>query len=154
MDHIQQLKKIRSDAIARMRTSPDFKLAGKLGLLIVELGETVDEKMDYDDAEERPPIPSPAPTSTNPLRRSVATAVPAVETMRPFETAFTKPKNDEFTDLASDKMIDELVAEIEGDVAELDAIMAEDKAEPFDETIGPFLKPDHVKPRIANGSTH
>ena len=49
MDHIVQLKKIRAEAIARLRNSSDFKLAGKLGQLIVELGDTIEDKVVFDD---------------------------------------------------------------------------------------------------------
>ncbi len=144
MDHIEQLKKIRTDAILRLRNSPDFKLAGKLGLLIVELGETVADTLDYEVAD----IPSQA------IRKTPDEAVTTNGTNKPFNEIFAKPKEDDFTDLASDKMIDELVAEIEGDVAELDAIMAEDTSNSLDDTIGPFLKPDTVNARVGNGAAH
>jgi len=140
MDHIEQLKKIRAEAIARMRNSPDFKLAGKLGLLIVELGETIDDHADLDDLDVEP---------------ASAAAEPAVtDFKRPFESTYSKPKDDDFVDIASDDMIDELVAEIEEDAAELDAIMAEQDKETSKTVIGPFLKTESTLPRYSNGSAH
>ena len=115
MDHIEQLKKIRSEAIARMRLSSDFQLAGKLGQLIVELGETIDDDADFDELEE-PKAAAPS--------RATPTAFMATAA-----TTAALPDADEFADLTSDKMIDELVAEIEEDAAELDAIMAADEVD-------------------------
>ncbi len=144
MDHIIQLKKIRSDAIARMRSSADFKLAGKLGLLIVDLGETVDDIVDFDDSEQRSAI-----SKIKPFGAVAATS-------RPFEHTFSKPQDDDDDDdeINSEELIEELVAEIEGDVAELDAIMAEDKTANDSGKVGPFLKPDDTEPTFANGATH
>ena len=167
MDHIQQLKKIRADAIARMRASPDFKLAGKLGLLIVELGETVDDTVDFEEVEEvasSTDAPQIEPASV-PVAAAAVAATPFVAASRPFENTFKSPAPEAFEDLSSDEMIDELVAEIEGDAAELNALMAaNDSAEETDsveqdeekdaDTIGPFLKPEHAKSTYANGSTH
>ena len=133
MDHIEQLKKIRAEAIARMRNSPDFKMAGKLGQLIVELGETIDDTVD--DA-----------TALN-----LATA----KTPHPFEKTFAKsstlakPDVDDFDDLTSDEMIDDLVAEIEGDAAELNALISEDSKK-----IGPFLKAGKSESALPNGASH
>ena len=147
MDHIEQLKKIRSEAIARMRTSPDFQLAGKLGQLIVELGETIDDDSDFEELEE-PKVAAPSLVTPTAF---MATA----------STTAAMPNADEFSDLTSDKMIDELVAEIEEDAAELDAIMAadvveDDESDDKDEAgvIGPFLKPDTVSPHYTNGASH
>lgn len=150
MEHMDQLKKIRSDAIARIRTSPDFKLAGKLGLLIVELGDTVDDNVDFDEPEDT----AASSSKTSPLG-SLATPLAAGSTIpRTFETAFSKTKMDEVEELTSNEMIEELVAEIEGDAAELDAIMAEQTSDDDTATVGPFLKPDTTKSSYANGSTH
>ncbi len=138
MDHIIQLKKIRQEAIARLRNSPDFKLAGKLGLLIVDLGETVDDVMGFDEAEK-------------PLVAKPFTATAAAQgSSRPFENVFEKPKDNDSSDQASDEMIDELVAEIEGDAAELDALMSESKVG----SLKPFLKSEKVKPAHSNGAAH
>ncbi len=146
MDHIIQLKKIRADAIARMRTSDDFKLAGKLGLLIVDLGETVDDIVDFDDSAQRS-----AASKIKPFGAVAATS-------RPFENTFNipaiKPEEDELSDASSKAMIDELVAEIEGDAAELDAIMAEDKAAKSEGKIGPFIKTEENESPSPNGASH
>ena len=61
MDHITQLKKIRAEAIARLRNSPDFRLAGKLGQLIVELGDTVEDVKIFDDTALAAPVSPIAP---------------------------------------------------------------------------------------------
>ena len=141
MDHIKQLKQIRSEAIARMRNSPDFKLAGKLGLLIVELGEEVDDTVDFEETE-------PAQTTSS-VSASASLATPL-----PFTTSFSRPNSEPFADLASDEMIDELVAEIEGDAAELDAIMAEQEEDETDHHIGPFMKPTDAELMKTNGAAH
>ena len=145
MDHIEQLKKIRSDAIARIHNSADFKLAGKLGLLIEELGATVEDNVALEETEE------------------VQAAVEeVVEKPVLFTSSYEKPQSDDFSDLTSDKMIDELVAEIESDAAELDGLMAEtnsdlDAIETDDEDgdhIGPFLKPETPTHLYTNGAAH
>ena len=124
MDHITQLKKIRAEAIARMRNSDDFKLAGKLGQLIVELGDTVEDVKLMDSV------------SMTTAKTDVPALDTAKETPRPFESVFSsKAEEAEKVDLDSEEIIDELVAEIEGDAAELDALVAEKKVRPY------FLKP-------------
>ncbi len=114
MDHIIQLKKIRAEALARMRNSDDFKLAGKLGQLIVELGDKVDSVAVLDDM-------TSAPLSPEPAKIVEAEILPAPT----FKSAFLSPTEPQYSDLKGDEMIDELVAEIEGDAAKLDALMAD-----------------------------
>lgn len=114
MDHIIQLKKIRAEAIARLRNSDDFKLAGKLGQLIVELGDTVDHVSLVDDLNS-PTVIAEETISTKPQRSELPT----------FKSAFLPNRETEISDRKSDEMIDELVAEIEGDAANLDALMAD-----------------------------
>ena len=144
MDHITQLKKIRAEAIARLRNSPDFRLAGKLGQLIVELGDTVEDVRIFDD------------TSLNQPASPIA-AVTADEKPRTFQTAFTKPVPT--PDLVSDdseaeEMIDELVAEIEGDAAELDALAAETKEKSTLGSISSYFNTEKVDRAVPNGAAH
>lgn len=134
MDHIEQLKKIRAEAIARIRNSDDFKLAGKLGLLIVELGSTVDDIVDYELG-------------------AVPAASVAEKTARPFETPAKASEIEDdagLDDLTNDQMIEELVAEIEGDAAEIDALLAKEKSD----MVGPFLKPTKSETSYTNGASH
>ncbi|NKB54100.1 MAG: hypothetical protein GKR97_18130 [Rhizobiaceae bacterium] len=113
MDHIIQLKKIRAEALARLRNSDDFKLAGKLGQLIVELGDRVDSVAVLDDM--------PATHSAQSVHFGKADIPPAPT----LKSAFLAPVEPQYSDRKGDEMIDELVAEIEGDAAKLDALMAE-----------------------------
>ena len=57
MDHIEQLKKIRADALNRLRMSEDFRLAGKLGQLLAELGSPVDDNVMAAPAPAAKPAP-------------------------------------------------------------------------------------------------
>ena len=148
MDHITQLKKIRAEAIARLRNSPDFRLAGKLGQLIVELGDTVEDVRIFGDTSSTPSI-------------SPVAAVAAQEKPRTFESAFTKPLPVPAVDLESDEqeedeIIEELVAEIEGDVAELDSIMAESKEKETSTlgTISSYFNTEKVDKSLTNGAAH
>lgn len=146
MNHIEQLKKIRAEAIARLHNSEDFKLAGKLGLLIEELGESVDDASALDNLR-KPELSLPKVGDTK-------AAAPGI-----FQSSFGKPKSDDLSDitgdnLLSDTSIDDLVAEIEGDAAELDALMAE--SDDVDETkkSPSFIKPEETRPVYSNGATH
>ncbi|MEP1092873.1 MAG: hypothetical protein ABJH63_11105 [Rhizobiaceae bacterium] len=151
MDHITQLKKIRAEAIARLRNSPDFRLAGKLGQLIVELGDTVEDVRIFDDASLTSPIA--------PVAAVAAVAAAVEEKPRTFESAFTKPAVAPVVELDSDdqeaeEMIDELVAEIEGDAAELDALMAETKDKPTLGSISSYFNTEKTEKSLSNGAAH
>ncbi len=146
MDHIEQLKKIRSDAIERLRRSPDFKLAGKLGTLIKELGETVEEVSELNLDEEPEPGKKVTPflssitekkepenkssgiKAVEPQTAEVKAAITktadnkAPENKAPVakieEAKPAKPANDievDLSELSTDKMVDELVAEMAND---------------------------------------
>ncbi len=148
MDHIEQLKKIRSDAIARIRNGQDFKMAGKLGQLIIELGETVEadtvlqELNGLDSISETSRTPPIFPPLAN-----ISAAPSAVGGS---------------SDQTDGKALDELVAEIEEGAAQLDAIMAADTPNArtpeidneTDNVIGPFLKSDTIIPHYTNGASH
>ena len=140
MDHILQLKKIRAEAITRLRKSPDFKLAGKLGSLIVELGETVDDATEFDEIDAT-------------LEADV-TAEPTVEAKRPFGSIFQPPEVSEPVRQAKDEEIDDLVAEIQGDAAELDAIMAENSVNTEDGELGSVFKQEADGELYSNGASH
>jgi hypothetical protein len=149
MDHITQLKKIRAEAIARLRNSPDFRLAGKLGQLIVELGDTVEDVTIFDDASLTPPIAAVAPVAP----------VAVEEKPRTFQSAFTKPViapevGLEVDDSEAEEMIDELVAEIEGDAAELDAIMAESNDKSTLGSISSYFNTEKADRSLTNGAAH
>ena len=103
MDHITQLKKIRADAIARLRDSDDFRLAGKLGQLIVELGDTVDDVSVF--GETAIPAPSVA-TSALEAAKSEKDA-PSAPT---FETAFLPVKGPDYDALKNEELIEELAS--------------------------------------------
>jgi len=149
MEHIEQLKKIRADAITRLRASDDFKLAGKLGLLIVELGETVDDTIDYGQSR----------SAMSPLSKAVlaSTATTKPPEPHPFEKAFSKTADEDTPDDAdSEEGIQELVAEIEEDAAELNALAADVavKKNVADKKVGPFLSPQVSNNGYANGASH
>ncbi|MEM8750097.1 MAG: hypothetical protein AAGF28_07335 [Pseudomonadota bacterium] len=111
MDHITQLKAIRVDAIERLRRSQDFKLAKKLGLLLLDLGEKLDEPLDYDTSAKRAPF---APFAAQPASVNTAPAAPA--DAKPNEGKSDKGSADSnLSDLTNEDVIDELVAEIEND---------------------------------------
>ncbi|EFL90170.1 hypothetical protein [Ahrensia sp. R2A130] len=95
MEHIEQLKKIRADALNRLRMSEDFRLAGKLGQLLAELGSPVDDNV----------MAAPAP---------VASAKPASATMN------RSPLNAGKTDDANleDQLAEELDAALESGAGE------------------------------------
>lgn len=124
MDHIEQLKKIRSEAIARIRNSKDFKLAGKLGVLIVELGDQVDDSLDYDNRSS-----------------GAAEAAPFADLPN-----FTDPE--EAVDEA------ELAEELASEIADIDEDKEDDAEEaPSPVVLGPFLNRDGVKSASAtNGA--
>ena len=147
MDHITQLKKIRAEAIARLRNSPDFRLAGKLGQLIVELGDTVEDVKIFDDPSLAAPVTPFAPK-------------PADEKPRTFENAFTKPAFDSPSveiaedDQEAEDIIDELVADLEGDAAELDALMKESKDKSTLGSISSYFSTDKAEKSLTNGAAH
>lgn len=96
MDHIEQLKKIRADALNRLRMSEDFRLAGKLGQLLAELGSPVDDNV----------MAAPAPAA-KPATASVTRA------------PLNVPKSDDKDDRLEDKLAEELDAALEtGDESE------------------------------------
>ena len=145
MDHITQLKKIRAEAIARLRNSEDFRLAGKLGQLIVELGDTVEDVKLMDDV-------SVTATTTDTAKFETAKEAP-----RPFDSVFapkTEPEVVDAPSLDSEEIIDELVAEIEGDAKELDALMAEEKSKPSFGDISSYFKTDKSEAKLSNGAAH
>lgn len=146
MEHIKQLKKIRADAIARIRAGDDFKLAGKLGLLIVELGDTVDDTIDYGQSYN---------TTTNMAARGKASALdlpPVAAEPHPFEKAFAK--SDEEGVAADDAAIDQLVAEMDNGTTEIDALTEKPVASTghVSNSGSPFLK--SAKDTYANGASH
>ena len=121
MDHITQLKQIRAEAISRLRNSDDFKLAGKLGQLIVELGDTVDDVSVFGEAAI--PAPSIAPSTLDDAGcKKDKSSSPT------FETAFLPVRGPDYEELKSEEIIEELVAEFEEETAELDAMMSEDSS--------------------------
>ncbi|MEL6504506.1 MAG: hypothetical protein AAFO61_03735 [Pseudomonadota bacterium] len=108
MHHLEQLKQIRSDAVARMRASDDYKLAARLGALIVELGGSVDDPLNLS----KPGLGSFAPS-------------PSVSPLRPFEKS--KAPEAQEQDLAeTEDMVAELAATME------EAVEAQDKKPVFD----------------------
>lgn len=133
MDHIEQLKKIRNDAIERMRASKEFKLAGKLGVLIAELGEDVGEPLDFEDKK---PAGEAAPFSNLPN--------------------FSQPETGSEEADEDQKVIDELAAEIASD-DEINALSEQDDTEEESSPVvlGPFLnsKAEQSEKR-PNGSSH
>ena len=171
MDHITQLKKIRADAIARLRNSDDFKLAGKLGQLIVELGDTVDDISVFD--ETLIPAPSAAASAPETAKKEKDKSVAPT-----FETAFLPGKGSDYETLKSKELIEELVAEIEQDAVDLDACASEEtiaddqddtvdqveadgevvakKVEEFNslKNISAYFKSDKTDTGLANGAAH
>ena len=149
MDHITQLKKIRAEAIARLRNSPDFRLAGKLGQLIVELGDTVEDVKIFDDTALAAPVSPIAPLAP----------VKAEEKAPTFESAFSKPVFGASVEIAEDdqeaeEIIDELVADLEGDAAELDALMNESKEKSTLGSISSYFNTDKTEKSLTNGAAH
>lgn len=111
---IAQLKQIRAEAIARLRESQDFKLAGRLGALIVELGETLDDQsaltgLDAGPGDGRTPV---TPFASKP---SVFAPKPVAPVAPVAESATRKADEEEESEI-----LDELVAEIKNDMADLD----------------------------------
>ena len=100
MTHMEQLKQIRADAIARLRASEDYKLAIKLGELIIEMGDTVDESVGLMGGAARPAA-------------AAAPAVAAVSVVAPASASTDEADDDEGLD--TDQMIDSLVSEMESD---------------------------------------
>jgi hypothetical protein len=127
MDHIEQLKTIRADAIQRLRRSADFKLAKKLGILLLDLGEKADDRLEFEPSEEQ--------------RKSyVSLATPAPNkdaTIAAKETRLEKPKADSSPELSNEEVIDELVAEMENDTSIIKDASVDSKGG----LLGPFLKP-------------
>ncbi|MEM9732634.1 MAG: hypothetical protein AAF903_03990 [Pseudomonadota bacterium] len=84
MHHLDQLKQIRSDAVARMRASDDYKLASRLGALIVELGGSVDDPLNLS----KPGLgSSPAASTVSTLRSFDKPVLPATQKPDQAETA-------------------------------------------------------------------
>ncbi len=211
MDHISQLKKIRAEAIARLRNSPDFKLAGRLGQLIVELGDTVEDVIAFDVSVEADPsfvadafkavesddtksdtdlpevegqdnvdeseledvvavaeeneigdtaprniFATTAQTDEDQVANAgmVSGAQSVFSSARPFESTFSLSDSSDDSEPEDEKMIDDLVAEIEGDVAELDAIMAETTDDKPSDIVSTILNTNLSGARYANGVSH
>ncbi|MEM1317535.1 MAG: hypothetical protein AAGF29_04660 [Pseudomonadota bacterium] len=93
MDHIEQLKKIRADALNRLRMSEDFRLAGKLGQLLAELGSPVDDNV--------MPAATTAPTS------------PSTSTAAMMRPPLSVPKDGDKDDSLEDKLAEELDAALD-----------------------------------------
>lgn len=111
MDHITQLKKIRDEALERLQDHPDFKLAHKLGELIEDLGETLDDDAIFDIGPA-----ADADDEDNPVVETTEVEQPVEEedilsTVVSFEPARTET----VPEVTHDEAIDELVAELEGD---------------------------------------
>lgn len=137
MDHIDQLKTIRADAIQRLRRSADFKLAKKLGILLLDLGEKAEDRLEFEPTEEQRKsyvsLATPAPKKE--------AAVPEKETR--LEKPLTKPEADNSHELSNEEVIDELVAEMENDTSIIKDASVSSKGG----LLGPFLKP-----AVSNGS--
>lgn len=99
MTHIDQLKQIRSDAVTRMRASDDYKLAARLGALIVELGGSVDDHLNL----------------AKPTLGSFASDT-RVSPLRPFEKK--APVEEE---ISTDDMVAELAATMDEETTEPEA---------------------------------
>ena len=113
---IAQLKQIRAEAIARLRNSHDFKLAGRLGALLVELGATLDDASEFAGFEDaktpRDPV-MPFASKPNPFApKPVAPVTPLGGT-----SVGGGSKGEESGET---EILDELVAEIKNDMADLD----------------------------------
>ncbi|MEO0547943.1 MAG: hypothetical protein AAF035_13475 [Pseudomonadota bacterium] len=135
---IAQLKQIRAEAIARLRNSHDFKLAGRLGALIVELGDTLDDTSELAALEDakipRDPV-MPFASKPNPFApKPVAPVTPLVGT-----STGGASKTDETEET---EILDELVAEIKNDMADLDRTSLGASAVPEPKTattVKPFM---------------
>ena len=149
MDHIKQLKNIRAEAIARLRKSSDFKLAGKLGQLIVELGDTIEDKVVFDDpaiVTDLKEVKATIGQSARPLTSAFPAATASTEaTTAPVEKSELE---------AGEGMIEELVAEIENDAANLDAVAAESSDKSEAPSISSFFKSSGKEDRHTNGAAH
>jgi len=135
MEHIEQLKAIRADAIQRLRRSADFKLAKKLGVLLLDLGEKADDRLEYEPTEDhRKPyvsLATPAP------KRDTVDSTPLKE------PRLEKPKADSSQELSNEDVIDELVAVMEKDASIIKGAQTDSKGG----LLGPFLKP-----AVSNGA--
>lgn len=138
MDHIVQLKKIRSDAIERLRSSGDFKLAGKLGVLIAELGESVEDTVVFGDAMAE-------------MRK--ATDTPAKH-QRPYEAASTNSRMSDAVGLKEEDIVEEMVAELEDETNENDASQAPDNEHPGKDVLNSIFSRRDGESRVPNGSAH
>ncbi len=136
MDHIDQLKTIRADAIQRLRRSADFKLAKKLGILLLDLGEKAEDRLEFEPTEEQ-----------RKSYVSLATPAPKKEAIVPEkETRLEKPKADNSHELSNEEVIDELVAEMENDTS----IIKDASENTKGGLLGPFLKPMTTNGSAAN----
>ena len=127
MQHMEQLKKIRAEAISRLRASDDFKLAVKLGQLIVEMGDTVDGPIDLmgqksggggaaastSSGSAAAPASSASGSASLAMPAAAAPAKPADKPAAPE----AKPSKAGSDDLDPSEIIDELVSEMENDAA-------------------------------------
>ncbi|MEM1038307.1 MAG: hypothetical protein AAGI12_02410 [Pseudomonadota bacterium] len=113
---IAQLKQIRAEAIARLRNSQDFKLAGRLGALIVELGDTLDDTSELAALEDaKTPRDPVMPFATKPHPFAPKPSAPITPLVGTQTGGSTKADESEETEI-----LDELVAEIKNDMADLD----------------------------------
>ncbi|MEL6947816.1 MAG: hypothetical protein AAFO73_09315 [Pseudomonadota bacterium] len=165
---LDQLKKIRAEALARIRASQDYKLAERLGALLKELGGQVDQAPDLaidvamDGAvENSASVPASAPATPRvetAAKPSVSAAIsPAVNRLPPKAVAPIAPvvaptptsiqeapaivasTNTQSTIDNSTAIIDELAAEIENDMARLDQANGAVAAAAGNGTVKPFL---------------
>ena len=115
MQHMEQLKKIRAEAIARLRASEDFKLAVKLGQLIVEMGDSIDEPIDLmgqKGASSAPAASAPRPLAT-PTSAPVSSPVSAAPSVSSTSSSSSSASSSD--ELDTSEIIDELVSEMESD---------------------------------------
>jgi len=142
---IDQLKRIRAEAVARLRESQDFKLAGRLGALIVELGETLDDQSALSGLD----TSASEPRSSSPFAPKPVTPVAPIAASSPSAPVESSDADAEDADDA--EILDELVAEIKNDMADLDRSSASASSEgTADNAKGATVKP--FIGRYANGS--
>lgn len=110
MNHMDQLKNIRAEAISRLRASEDYKLAIKLGELIMEMGDTIDEPVSLMGGASKP---ASSPATVGPSVVSVAKPFPSGTKHDTDNSAEAKSDNEDGID--TNEMIDSLVSEMEND---------------------------------------
>lgn len=119
MDSVEQLKKIREDAISRLRGSEDYKLIGKLGDLISELGGNLTPFPATGTTKKAIGPQSTGPDITpkpNPHDMAVPSTVSAsLAAIRLDDTIneLLDDNTEKGAEEAADEIVDELVAELE-----------------------------------------